>query len=109
MPGLGGDVAYGMLAVWCVVGGLVSYYLLFCRRRTPKVVGRMTLWAVLMWAVSVFVYPSPVWVGGLPFVLVMLPACVYVLASCRGRRLWIWAGVWTVLSVSVAFSAKMLL
>ncbi len=109
VPGLGGDVAYGMLAVWCVVGGLVSYYLLFCRRRTPKVVGRMTLWAVLMWAVSVFVYPSPVWVGGLPFVLVMLPACVYVLASCRGRRLWIWAGVWTVLSVSVAFSAKMLL
>lgn len=53
-----------------------------------------------------FVYPSPVWVGGLPFVLVMLPACVYVLASCRGRRLWIWAGVWTVLSVSVAFRRK---
>ncbi|MCM1518762.1 MAG: hypothetical protein NC117_08990 [Pseudoflavonifractor sp.] len=95
----GPTLAYAHFAYpWYALGSLILYFIGACMRRVPRMLVAWTLWAVLAWLVPAYSVAGTVSRYGLSFIPMLVPAAVYVAATCTQRRSWrVWTGVYVVL------------
>lgn len=83
---------------WYILGSLILYFIGACMRRAPRQLAAWTLWAVIAWLVPAFSVAGTVSRYGLSFIPMLVPAAVYVAATCTRRRSWrIWTAAYAVM------------
>lgn len=83
---------------WYLAGGLFLYWLVMLARRSPALMVRLALWAILLYVATAYAFSGRISRYCLPYLPLIMPAVAYtVVTSWRDRRLWRWMGIFAAL------------
>lgn len=83
---------------WYLAGGLFLYWLAVLSRRSPALMVRLALWAVLLYVATAYAFSGRISRYCLPYLPLIMPAVAYTaVTSWRDRRLRVWMGVFAAL------------